>query len=279
MRVSLYSVEASACVGTLISCRREVSGLQSTLVSLMIVVVLAVLLAVGASQLMSGRLEAMVKRLKEAAATNHELFLGSIRTLMAAVEAKKPYMRGYSERVAAFSRSIGGHMDLDETALDRRWVSGLLHDIGKIGIEDGILRKGDVLTAQEFDRIKMHTTIGAEIMSKIELLHYSVEVLRYHHECWDGIGYPEGLAGENIPLPARIVGVVDSFDAMTTQRVYQDPMSGKQACDRIASEGGGSFDPAVTEAFVAAFESDEIEGPLVSMRSDEAVAASGTQHF
>ena len=155
---------------------------------------------------------------------------------------------------------------------------GPAHDIGKIGIEDGILRKGDVLTAQEFDRIKMHTTIGAEIMSKIELPYYSVEVLHYHHERWNGVGYLEGLAGESIPLPARIVGVAYSFDAMTTRRVYQGPMSGKQACDWIVSEGGGSFDPAVMEAFVAAFESGEIEGPLVSMRSDEAVAASGVQH-
>ena len=169
-------------------------------------------------------------------------------------------------------------MEFEDTALDRLWVSGLLHDIGKIGIEDSILCKGDVLTAQEFDRIKMKTTIGAEIMSKIELLHYSVEVLRYHHERWNGDGYPEGLSGGNIPLPARIVGVADSFDAMTTQRVYQDPMSGKQACAWIASEGGHSFDPAVTKAFVAAFECGEIEGPRVSTRSDAGVAASVAQH-
>ncbi len=108
-----------------IACGAARRVLQSTLVSLMILVVVAVFLAVGASQLMRDRLEAMAGRLKEAAATNHELFLGSIRTLMAAVEAKEPYIRGHSERVAAFNSSIGGPMDLDETALNRLWVSGL----------------------------------------------------------------------------------------------------------------------------------------------------------
>ncbi len=212
---------------------------------------------------MSARLENYIGRLRNAAQTNHELFIGSIRALLAAVEAKEPYIRGHSERVARFSRSVAMKLGLTSDQLEEIWVAGLMHDIGKIGIEDRILNKGDVLTPEEFDRMKMHTTVGAEILSSIDQLMYCVPTARSHHERWNGTGYPDALAGQQIPLSARIVAVADSFDAMTTQRVYQDPISGEEALSWIRSESGKGFDPEVVAAFIQAYDDGEVVPPPV----------------
>lgn len=213
---------------------------------------------------MSARLESFIGRLRTAAQANHDLFLGSIRALLAAVEAKEPYIRGHSERVAQFSRSIAFEMGLTADQLEEIWVAGLLHDVGKIGIEDRILKKGEVLTPEEYDRVKCHTVIGADIMSSIEQLSYCVPTARFHHERWNGSGYPEGLDGYGIPLSARIVAVADSFDAMTTQRVYQEPMSAAEAIAWIRAEGGRSFDPEVVSSFIRAYDAGKVEAPLAS---------------
>lgn len=218
---------------------------------------------------MSGQLESYVDRLQKAAEQNHQLFLGSVRALLAAVEAKEPYTRGHSERVAGYSRILGEQLGLSKEELDKLWVSGLLHDVGKIGIEDRILNKGDTLTVVEFDRMKDHTTIGAEIMSSIDHLSYSIPVVRSHHERVNGQGYPDGLRGEAIPFTARIVAVADSFDAMTTQRVYQDPMSGLQAADRIRSATGQGFDADVVDAFSSAFDGGLINAAATAPLDEE----------
>lgn len=218
---------------------------------------------------MSGQLESYVDRLQKAAEQNHQLFLGSVRALLAAVEAKEPYTRGHSERVAGYSRILGQQLGLSKEELDKLWVSGLLHDVGKIGIEDRILNKGDTLTVVEFDRMKDHTTIGAEIMSSIDHLSYSIPVVRSHHERVNGQGYPDGLRGEAIPFTARIVAVADSFDAMTTQRVYQDPMSALQAADRIRSEAGQGFDADVVDAFSSAFDGGLINAAATAPLDEE----------
>jgi putative nucleotidyltransferase with HDIG domain len=170
---------------------------------------------------MSGHVESYVDRLQDAAQENRELFIGSMRSFVAAIDAKDPYTRGHSERVATYSRIISKSLGLTETEQHKIWVGALLHDVGKIGIEDRILTKGGVLSEEEYDQMKLHPVIGAQIMSRIEQLKEMLPAIRWHHEAWNGSGYPDGLKGEQIPLSARIVGVADSFDAITTNRPYQ----------------------------------------------------------
>jgi HD-GYP domain-containing protein (c-di-GMP phosphodiesterase class II) len=133
--------------------------------------------------------------------------------------------------------------------------------VGKIGIDDRILKKGNALTEEEFEAIKRHPIIGEEIMAPIEQLSYSLPAIRWHHEKWNGRGYPDGLRREAIPLPARIVSVADSFDAMTTQRVYQAPLSPPEAVAWIRQQNGVSFDAKVVEAFMKAYLGREIKPP------------------
>ncbi|MDX1382998.1 MAG: HD domain-containing protein [Thermoanaerobaculia bacterium] len=302
------------------SSAREV--VNSTLVSALLLVVLALVVAVGASQMVSrpmqrlaetsaeiaagnfgGRVQEVgisremtdlatnfntmsrhvgesMERLRRAAAENHELFLGSIRALLAAIEAKEPYARGHSERVAAFSQAIARHMGRAAEFQEQIWVAGLLHDVGKLGIDDRILKKGNALTEEEYEEIKRHPIIGEEIMAPIEQLSYSLPAIRWHHEKWNGRGYPDGLRREAIPVMARIVSVADSFDAMTTQRVYQEAMSPQEAVAWIRSQNGVSFDAAVVDAFLSAYHKDEVRaaepgGPGVQPVPVVAAAAVG----
>jgi putative nucleotidyltransferase with HDIG domain len=208
--------------------------------------------------LMSDHVREYVQRLEHAAKMNRELFIGSIRAFLAAIEAKEPYTRGHSERVASYSQTIARHLSMPREFLERIWVAGLLHDIGKIGIDDRILQKGDVFTDEEYEKMKLHAVIGAEIMSSIEQLKEMLPAIRWHHEKWNGEGYPDGLKGEQIPLIARIVAVADTFDAVTTQRVYQDPYTPDEAVEIVRRLIEKSFDPRVAEAFLAAFAAGDV---------------------
>ena len=208
---------------------------------------------------MSAHVQSHVERLKKAAQVNRELFIGSIRALLAAIEAKEPYTRGHSERVAAYSQAIARHLDDDPEFAEQIWIAGLLHDVGKIGIEDRVLNKGDVLTDEEFEIMKRHPVVGAEIMSSIQQLRSLLPAIRWHHERWVGGGYPDGLVGEDIPLMARIVAVADTFDAITTQRVYQNPYTPEQAVAIIRKVSGEHFDPRIVQAFLAARERGDIQ--------------------
>ena len=207
---------------------------------------------------MSGHVESYVSRLQEAARVNRELFIGSIRAFAAAIDAKDPYTRGHSERVAILARTIARHLPLSEEALQTLWIAALLHDVGKIGIEDGILRKVGQLTADEFEQMKGHTVIGAEIMSSIEQLREMIPVIRWHHESWNGRGYPDGKRGEEIPLFARIVAVADTFDALTTNRPYQEAYSLDEAIAIITKLTGSRFDAKVVTAFLRVYDSGEV---------------------
>ena len=207
---------------------------------------------------MSGYVESYVQQLRQAAQANRELFIGSLRAFVAAVDAKDPYTRGHSERVAAYSRTISRYLGLPEEVQHKIWIGALLHDVGKIGVEDHILRKEGVLSPEEYEQMKMHTVIGADIMAPIEQLKEMIPAIRSHHEAWNGRGYPDGLKGEQIPLFARIVGVADTFDAITTNRPYQQAYSLQFAVETITRLTGSRFDAKIVTAFLRAFEAGEI---------------------
>jgi len=210
---------------------------------------------------MSGHVESYVSRLREAARVNRELFIGSIRAFAAAIDAKDPYTRGHSERVASVSRVIARNLSLPEETQQKIWIAALLHDVGKIGVEDQVLRKVGRLTDEEYEQMKAHTVIGAEIMSSIEQLREAVPVIRWHHEAWNGRGYPDGKKGEEIPLWARIVSVADTFDAVTTNRPYQQAYDIEEAIAIITKLTGQRFDAKVVTAFLRAYETGEVATP------------------
>lgn len=208
---------------------------------------------------MSGHLESYVGQLQAAARANRELFINSIRAFAAAIDAKDPYTRGHSERVANLSRTISRHLDLSEEFQHQIWVGALLHDVGKIGINDSILGKGGVLTPEEYEQMKLHTVIGADILSPIEQLREMIPAVRWHHESWDGNGYPDGLSSDQIPLMARIVSVADSFDAITVSRPYQRFRPIEEAVRMIENLTGRRFDAEIVAGFMRAYESGEIK--------------------
>ncbi len=183
-----------------------------------------------------------------------ELFIGSLKALTSSIDAKDKYTHGHSERVAFVSRWIAERLSeqeqLDEEQIHMIYLAGLLHDIGKIGIEEAVLRKTGRLTEQEFSRIKQHPSIGAGILHEIKQMRDIVPGVLCHHERVDGKGYPGGLVGEQIPLTGKIVGLADSFDAMTSKRTYRDAMSVEQALAEIEKGLGTQFDGKVGRAFL-----------------------------
>jgi putative nucleotidyltransferase with HDIG domain len=211
---------------------------------------------------MSGHLGGYVQQLREAAQANRDLFIGSLRAFAAAIDAKDPYTRGHSERVAAVSRTIARHLLVSEEVQHKVWIGALLHDVGKIGVEDTILRKEGELSAEEYRQMKMHTVIGAEIMQPIEQLREMIPAIRWHHEAWNGRGYPDGLRGEQIPLFARVVAVADTFDAITTNRPYQQAADLQFAVETITKLTGSRFDAKVVTAFLRAVQSGDLR-PMV----------------
>jgi len=218
---------------------------------------------------MSGSIEVAFEQIRRAAQENHELFLASIRALAEAIDAKDPYTRGHSERVATYAAAIATEMGLAAEDVDRIRLSALLHDVGKIGVDDRIIRKPTALTEEEFEAMKTHPIKGAAIMSAIPQLADVIPGMRHHHEKWTGGGYPDGLAGERIPLQARIVSVADTFDAMTTTRPYQKAMEIDFVVDRIRQFAGVRYDPRVVQAFLRAWEKGELMPIPVEVSSDE----------
>jgi putative nucleotidyltransferase with HDIG domain len=214
---------------------------------------------------MAAHVEDHVARLREAANKNRELFISSIRAFAAAIDAKDPYTRGHSERVAELSRQIARSLGMNEEFQQKLWIGALLHDIGKIGMEDRILKKSGVLSPEEFEMMKMHPVVGYEILQPIESLREMLPVVRWHHENWNGKGYPDKLKGEAIPLMARIVSVADTFDAITTSRPYQAAYERKYAAELITQLAGSRFDAKVVTAFLRAFEGGSLVRELDDM--------------
>ena len=210
---------------------------------------------------MAGNIEALVRRLRQALRQNQELFLETIRTLAAAIDAKDPYTRGHSERVSSYSLAIARHLGLGPDEVFRVRIAAILHDVGKLGIREGILNKPGGLTEEEFTIMKQHPEIGSQIMAPIRALKDILPGIRNHHETWDGRGYPDGLAGDEIPLVARIIGAADTFDAMTTTRPYQKASTLDFVLEKMREMSGTRFAPPVVNALLAAVEAGDITPP------------------
>lgn len=199
---------------------------------------------------MSESLTKNIAELAQAAEENRELFVGTVKALAAAIDGKDRYTRGHSERVSRISVVIGQHLKLENEDLEKLRISALLHDVGKIAVNDAILNKPGALTDEEFEIMKSHAQKGYKIMSQIPAMKDYLPGIQLHHEMLNGAGYPLGLKGDEIPLQAKIISVADTFDAMTTDRPYQKGMNLEDAVNRIKSFVGTRYDGKVVEAFV-----------------------------
>jgi len=203
---------------------------------------------------MTDDLERFVFDLKRAAEENRTLFLNSIQMLAGAVDEKDPYTKGHSDRVTRYSIIIAKELALTQEEIEKIRISAQLHDVGKIGIEDRILKKPGALTPEEFEVMKTHTVKGATILRPVEMLKEMIPGIELHHESLDGRGYPYGLKNEQLPLMPRIIMVADTFDAMTTNRPYQAAMDPEYVIRIINSLTNTKFDPRVVAAMTSVFE-------------------------
>jgi len=211
-----------------------------------------------AFNVMGERIERSVEEIREAADTNRELFIGTVRMLANAIDAKDPYTRGHSERVAFYSTLVAKELGMNDAEIANVHLSGLIHDVGKIGIEDRILRKPAALTDDEYEIMKQHPTKGAQILEAVPKLKALAGPGLQHHENVDGSGYPDGLKGDEIPLLGRMVSVADAFDAMTTDRPYSKAMTFEAAVARLQFLSGKKFDSQCVDAMARAVASGEL---------------------
>lgn len=207
---------------------------------------------------MSDKIEEHVARLAKAAQENRELFVGTVKALAAAIDGKDKYTRGHSERVARISVAIGKQLGLSSEELETLRISALLHDVGKIAIDDSILKKPAALTNEEYEVMKTHPQKGYKIMSQIPAMKEFLPGMYMHHEMVNGQGYPQGLTDKQIPLQAKIVSVADTFDAMTIDRPYQKGMLLPEALQRIKTFVGTRYDASVVNALIRGCDAGEI---------------------
>lgn len=175
--------------------------------------------------------------------------LPAIAALVNATEARDPYTRGHSERVARYATLLAREVGMSEEEIRILWLAGLLHDIGKIGVRDAILYKPGPLNEEEYRRVQDHPVLAAQILHPIPGLRKVVPLVLHHHEHYDGSGYPDGLAGEEIPLGARILAVVDGFEAMTSVRAYRPAFSPEEALERLEQNSGTQYDPDLVQVW------------------------------
>jgi response regulator RpfG family c-di-GMP phosphodiesterase len=199
-------------------------------------------------------LESMVQeRTKQLSTANEDLqrlFTGSIKALAQALEAKDEYTQGHSARVAEESVNIARYLSLSDTEIQRMWLAGYLHDIGKIGIKEAVLNKPGKLNEEEWHLIQQHPVVAGRILGPIPELSDIIDIIVHHHERYDGSGYPDGLEGNAIPLGARILAVADTYDALTSRRPYRDSLTLEEA-HRILEEAAGTYlDPVIARAFL-----------------------------
>ena len=211
-----------------------------------------VLLVRGAAARLSRQNDALEDRSRELFESSRlvgESLLETIETLNAAVEARDPYTAGHSQRVRRVALAIARELQLPVKQIGSLGTAALFHDVGKIGIPDSILTKAGPLEPAEAAIMREHVTRGAEIVSKVSSFQDAVPAIRHHHERWDGLGYPDGLANDEIPLEAAIIGLADAWDAMTTARPYAHGLSLNEAMLQIRSGRGKQFNPVVVDAF------------------------------
>ncbi|MGH9970844.1 MAG: HD domain-containing phosphohydrolase [Pyrinomonadaceae bacterium] len=216
--------------------------------------------------LMTDQIERFIQDLQCSVEENRQLFLGTVKALAAAIDGKDPYTRGHSERVSRVSVAIAQRLDLSEDECEKIRISALLHDVGKIGIDDKILKKPAALTDEEYEIMKQHPQKGYKIMSQIPAIKEFLPGMYMHHEMINGQGYPQGLKGDEIPLMGRIVAVADTFDAMTTDRPYQRAMKFEDAVARIQSFVGTRYDEQVVAAFTEACNDGQIRPGSVRLK-------------
>jgi putative nucleotidyltransferase with HDIG domain len=180
-----------------------------------------------------------------------KVYLDTIRALAAAIDAKDPYTKGHSERVAEMSVALAEELHLSDRDIENIEYTALLHDIGKIGIRDSILGKESSLTSQEFDKIKEHPIMGAKIIEPVDFLKNSYEAIYHHHEKYNGEGYPDGIKSEDIPILARIIAVADAYDAMSSDRPYRKKLSKDKILKELKDQSGKQFDPEIVKTLIS----------------------------
>src|SRR5215204_569470 len=222
--------------------------------------------------IMTDQIERFIGDLQKSAQENRELFIGTVKALAAAIDGKDPYTRGHSERVSRFSMAIAQRLGLSDDEMEKIRISALLHDVGKISIDDKILKKPAALTDEEYEIMKGHPQKGYKIMSQIPAMKEFLAGMYMHHEMVNGMGYPQGLKGDEIPLMGKIVAVADTFDAMTTDRPYQKAMKFEDALARIESFVGTRYDPAVVAALSEACREGQIRPGVVKLKKPQAAA-------
>jgi putative nucleotidyltransferase with HDIG domain len=209
---------------------------------------------------MNRNLEGKVRdRTKQVAEKHQELrtaYIQTIRALAEAVDAKDAYTRGHSERVGVYASKITREMGFQKEFIERVYIAGLLHDVGKIGVRDAVITKPERLTPEEYEEIKQHPTIGAKILEPVDFLSDVAPCVRHHHEWFDGSdrGYPDRLSGDSIPLPSRIILVADTVEAMTSDRPYRKALPLDVVYTELTKYSGSQFDPACVDAFLRLLE-------------------------
>jgi putative nucleotidyltransferase with HDIG domain len=255
--IGAYEIYANPqALGLLIGSRRTMLWIAVSVVFLTLWGALALLVR-GASHMLrrqNAELRAHTEQLVESNRLLEESALEAVESLNATVDAKDPYTAGHSLRVQRIAVALGEELGLEPEQLDVLRFAGLFHDIGKIAVPDAILTKPDRLTELEFEIVKRHPEDGARIVGRLHRLHAAVPAVLHHHERWDGRGYPNRLAGDEIPLEAAIVGLADAVDAMTTDRPYSAARSLGDATDEVVRNRGSQFAPAVVDAFIALVE-------------------------
>ncbi len=250
--VGAYEIYADAApLEASIADRRRMIWLTTAAVFALLWLGLAVLVR-NASKTMTRQTNVLKERTRALADSYERLeqsALEAVETLNATVEAKDPYTAGHSRRVQRIAVAVGEELGLRPKELEALRFGGMFHDIGKLAVPDSILTKPARLTPEEYERIKEHSAEGARIVAKLGRLREAVPVIRHHHERWDGLGYPDGLAGTEIPTAAAVVGLADAWDAMTTERPYHRALDLDEAFAEVRNGRGTQFAPEVVDAF------------------------------